>query len=381
MFLIAGARTPSDLLANAIKLALAEPASYAGASTTDFVTEVSRFDPPIHTLTRVSECGLEKFGTTVGTGAHVMLVLAAANRDPRRFADPDTFRPGRQANRPIAFGLGAHYCLGAALARMQTETALPVLLRHFPSIRLTGRPEYRKRRGSRPRRRRRHRIRLGRRRSTIMRSNISRHAPSTMRLAPNTTIRAVWTPVLARSPLARVVASSFTGAAAGASTSTLGSALVLGEALGSVVPGAVVTGTATSAGSLVRVLGGVSSARGCFAGVLPPAQISPGVLSERPADVVGEVLGFVLGADVLGDGLADLGVVDLLGGGLELVVAGLLDDGAELVVGAGVGLTGVDGGTSVRPSPRASAFRRSIVPSKTFWSPGNFPESAYCQSV
>ncbi|KAA8880615.1 cytochrome P450 [Nocardia colli] len=143
MFLIAGTQSPSDLLGNGIRLALADPAAFAAAGIADFVTEVLRFEPPIHALTRVAAHDLTVSGTTVRAGAQVLLVLAAANRDPARYTDPDRFEPQRTANRPIAFGLGVHHCLGAGLARMQTEVALPILLQRFPDMTLAGDPPYR----------------------------------------------------------------------------------------------------------------------------------------------------------------------------------------------------------------------------------------------
>jgi cytochrome P450 len=79
----------------------------------------------------------------VAAGSRALLVLAAANRDPRQFTDPATFDIARKDNRPLSFGLGPHYCLGAAFARMQVEVAVPVLLRRFPRMALAGPPTYR----------------------------------------------------------------------------------------------------------------------------------------------------------------------------------------------------------------------------------------------
>ncbi|MGI8312727.1 cytochrome P450 [Saccharopolyspora hattusasensis] len=141
MFLIAGAQTPSDLIGNIVRLALEHPE--ATQDTSAFITESMRFDPAIHALTRSAARDLDLFGTRVAAGSRVLLVLAAANRDPRRFTDPGRFDVTRADNQPLAFGLGTHYCLGAALARMQTEVALPMVLTAFPTMALTRPLSYR----------------------------------------------------------------------------------------------------------------------------------------------------------------------------------------------------------------------------------------------
>ncbi|MFH7333772.1 cytochrome P450 [Streptomyces sp. KHY 26] len=66
------------------------------------------------------------------------LLIAAGNRDPRRFGDPGVFDPARADNSPLTFSGGAHFCLGAALARMSAETVVPLLLRRLPGLRLAG---------------------------------------------------------------------------------------------------------------------------------------------------------------------------------------------------------------------------------------------------
>ncbi|MEU1799566.1 cytochrome P450 [Streptomyces sp. NPDC019937] len=148
MFLIAGVQSPSDLIGTMVRLALRHPAEGRGMTTDDdlvsaFVTETLRYDPPNHVLTRAAGTDVDFYGHRVAAGSRALLVLAAANRDPRRFTDPATFDITRRDNRPLSFGLGPHYCLGAAFARMQAETAVPVLLRRFPRMALAGLPTYR----------------------------------------------------------------------------------------------------------------------------------------------------------------------------------------------------------------------------------------------
>jgi cytochrome P450 len=103
------------------------------------VEEVLRFDAPIqHTMrtghaTRVG--GVPVTGSTMLT-----VVLGAGNRDPRRFADPATFDSLRPVGGPLSFGGGAHFCIGAALARLQGAVAFPRLLNWFPDIAAVGEP-------------------------------------------------------------------------------------------------------------------------------------------------------------------------------------------------------------------------------------------------
>jgi cytochrome P450 len=148
MFLIAGVQTPSDLIGNTVRLALGHPAEGRAmaadpALAPAFVTETLRFDPPIHVLTRVAATDLDFHGHRIAEGSRTLLVLAAANRDTRQFADPAEFDVARQDNQPLAFGLGPHFCLGAAFARMQVEVAVPTLLRRFPGMALTSPPVHR----------------------------------------------------------------------------------------------------------------------------------------------------------------------------------------------------------------------------------------------
>ncbi|MTD52381.1 cytochrome P450 [Amycolatopsis pithecellobii] len=143
MFLIAGVQSPSDLIAGTIRMALLKPAEWQAADAEAFVTEVLRFDAPSQVLTRVAGCDVVLAGVPVAEGARVMLLLAAANRDPSRYDEPDVFRPHRSPNRPLSFGFGMHYCLGAQLARMQAEIGLTTLAHHFPHMTLEDEPRYR----------------------------------------------------------------------------------------------------------------------------------------------------------------------------------------------------------------------------------------------
>lgn len=81
-------------------------------------------------------------GQTIRKGQMVLLLVAAALRDPEAFPDPDRLDLSRDTSQTIAFGIGPHYCLGASLARLEAETALGTLFRRFPGTTLDGAPTY-----------------------------------------------------------------------------------------------------------------------------------------------------------------------------------------------------------------------------------------------
>ncbi|MBH0236889.1 cytochrome P450 [Methylobrevis sp. L22] len=113
------------------------------AATAATVEELLRFDPPLHMFTRYALEDLDWRGIRFRTGDKVGLVIGAAGRDPRRFADPDRLDPARTPAQHAAFGGGIHFCLGAPLARLELQVALPVLLGRLPGLRLAAPPRYR----------------------------------------------------------------------------------------------------------------------------------------------------------------------------------------------------------------------------------------------
>ena len=74
-------------------------------------------------------------------GDKVSLILAAANLDPKKFADPLTFRPDRKEAANLSFGAGIHFCIGAPLARLELNTVLPILFHRLPGLRIKGAPQ------------------------------------------------------------------------------------------------------------------------------------------------------------------------------------------------------------------------------------------------
>jgi cytochrome P450 len=137
--------TTTHLIGNGVRILLDDPAEKARVladpvRAEGFVQEVLRYEPPTHFSIRWAADDTEIAGTTVPRDSRVLVLLGAANRDPRRFTDPDTFDPARDEGQPLSFGAGIHYCLGAVLSKLEGRIALPRLLRRFPDLALAGDP-------------------------------------------------------------------------------------------------------------------------------------------------------------------------------------------------------------------------------------------------
>lgn len=146
LLLVAGFETTTNLVGNALALLFDHPevrdGLLAGRYTyAQFIEEVLRFDPPVQHMTRsAGEPGMKLAGVAIPVGAELVMLMGSANRDPLRFADPDTFNPARADNQPLSFGGGAHYCIAATLARLEGVTAMSRLLARYPRIELSGTP-------------------------------------------------------------------------------------------------------------------------------------------------------------------------------------------------------------------------------------------------
>jgi len=141
LLLAAGHGTTTHLIGNGLLALLRKPDQLRKlrddpSSIAAAVTEVLRYDSPVQATGRVAAEALPIGARRVGVGEGVILCLGAANRDPEQFADPDRLDIGRRANRPIAFGHGIHFCLGAPLARIEAQMAFATLLRRVPGLRL-----------------------------------------------------------------------------------------------------------------------------------------------------------------------------------------------------------------------------------------------------
>ncbi len=143
--LTAGHETTTNLLGKTLLTLLARPA-LADQLRADAgllpgaVEEFIRHDSPVQMVTRWAHRDEDLGGRTVRRGDKVVLVLGSANRDPRRFPDPDEIRLRRDAGRHTGFGIGIHYCLGAPLARLEATTGLRGLLSLLPTMTLADEP-------------------------------------------------------------------------------------------------------------------------------------------------------------------------------------------------------------------------------------------------
>jgi len=112
------------------------------AQTAATVEECLRFDAPLHMFTRYALSDIEYEGATFKKGEVIGLMLGAANRDPARFRDADTFDPFRPDGANVSFGAGIHFCIGAPLARIELQVALATLFKRLPTVRLAAEPSY-----------------------------------------------------------------------------------------------------------------------------------------------------------------------------------------------------------------------------------------------
>ena len=146
LLIVAGHETTVGLIGNAVvsllanpdqlELVRADPSLLPGA-----VEEVLRYEGPVErTLNRWAATDVELGGQTIRRGDLVIAILNAADRDPERFPEPDRLDVCRADTKHLAFGRGSHYCLGAPLARLETEIALETLFRRLPGLRLGVEP-------------------------------------------------------------------------------------------------------------------------------------------------------------------------------------------------------------------------------------------------
>lgn len=144
LLLNAGHEATVHTIGNGVKTLLETQtqAALAPDSIEATVEEILRFDPALHLFTRWAYEEIEVMGHRFQRGDQVGLLLAAANRDPGVWEDPARFHPTRLVKPNTSFGAGLHFCVGAPLARLELQVALPILFDRLPSLRLTEAPEY-----------------------------------------------------------------------------------------------------------------------------------------------------------------------------------------------------------------------------------------------
>ncbi|MEV0614484.1 cytochrome P450 [Nonomuraea sp. NPDC050404] len=140
ILLLAGHITTTMLLGSTVLCLDAYPGQQDRAradrgTIPDVIEESLRLMTPFAALGRATTRDVELGGVTIPADQMVMCWLAAANRDPRQFPDPDSFDPGRDPNPHLGFGRGIHFCLGAPLARLEGRVALNILLDRFDQLR------------------------------------------------------------------------------------------------------------------------------------------------------------------------------------------------------------------------------------------------------
>src|ERR1700693_3753061 len=141
LLLAAGHGTTTHLIGNGTLALLRHPAQLQllqeqPSLVPSAVAEVLRYDSPVQLTSRRAKEALQIGGKQVSAGQEVIMLLGAANHDPAQFADPDRLLLARPESRHLSFGLGVHFCLGAALARLEGEIAFSTLFKRFPHLRL-----------------------------------------------------------------------------------------------------------------------------------------------------------------------------------------------------------------------------------------------------
>ncbi|WUJ72797.1 cytochrome P450 [Kribbella soli] len=137
--------TTMNLLTNGLELLLAQPDLVDAlrnepARAADCVEEILRHQSSVQLISRKASVDLELAGETITAGSLVLILPGAANRDPAKHPDADTFDPDRVDLQHLSFGAGPFYCVGAGLARMEGRAAFGQLFQRFPQLQLAGEP-------------------------------------------------------------------------------------------------------------------------------------------------------------------------------------------------------------------------------------------------
>ena len=142
LLLNAGHEATVHTIGNGVKTLLETGNTITRDTAETCIEEIFRFDPALHMFTRWAYTDVEVMGHSFKRGDQVGLLLAAANRDPGVWDDPDQFQPLRTIKPNVTFGAGLHFCVGAPLARLELQIALPILFERLPGLHLTEAPSY-----------------------------------------------------------------------------------------------------------------------------------------------------------------------------------------------------------------------------------------------
>jgi cytochrome P450 len=139
---VAGSDPPAQLMTDSFLLFEEHPDAFQGlqgqAAIEAAIEEILRFESPVQNLARVTTRDVELHGTVIPAGERVVLLYASANRDERRYEDPDRLDFQRPPKRHLAFGEGIHFCLGAPLARLEARIVLEGFLRRGVAYQKSG---------------------------------------------------------------------------------------------------------------------------------------------------------------------------------------------------------------------------------------------------
>jgi cytochrome P450 len=143
LLLLAGSETTINLINNAVLCLLEHPEQLAGLRKNrellpTAIEEVLRYRSPLQAVFRQTRCAVELHGRPIPAGKLVLPLIGSANRDPKHFANADCFDIAREPNPHIAFGHGIHFCLGAALSRLEARIALEDILARMENIEFAG---------------------------------------------------------------------------------------------------------------------------------------------------------------------------------------------------------------------------------------------------
>jgi cytochrome P450 len=145
LLLLGGNETTTNLIGNTVMTLLSHPDELAKvrgdlAIVPQMIEEMLRYEAPAQALLRVATTDTEIAGKAIRAGSGIMILYGSANRDERRFPNPDTFDVMRNPRDHLAFGFGIHHCIGAPLARLEARIAMDGFLRRFPRVQLSNQP-------------------------------------------------------------------------------------------------------------------------------------------------------------------------------------------------------------------------------------------------